>query len=122
MKHLIVIVLACGMLVEVRARGFLDERLLKQYVETINREDEERYVQAIPNDEAFEFLRENIPLFECPDKNVERTYYFRWWTYRKHIRKTPYGHIITEFLPDVSWSANCNAIPCPGLFHFREGR
>ena len=34
---------------------------------------------------------QSIPLFECPDKTIERTYYFRWWTYRKHLRKTPSG-------------------------------
>jgi len=33
-------------------------------------------------------LRTNVPLFECPDKDFERTYYFRWWTYRKHIKQT----------------------------------
>lgn len=96
--------------------------IIKTYVNAFNASDDEPYKQAFPNAKAFDFLAENIPLFECPDKNIERTYYFRWWTYRKHIKKTSDGYIITEFLPDVSWAGPKNAIPCAGLHHFREGR
>jgi hypothetical protein len=96
--------------------------IIKTYVDRFNASEEEPYKQAFPNSKAFDFLSENIPRFVCPDKNVERTYYFRWWTYRKHIKKTPNGFIITEFLPDVSWASTNNAIPCAGLHHFREGR
>lgn len=107
---------------EAYSQDVLSSDLLNSYISEFNRTDNELYQQYIPNKDAYLFLKENIPLFDCPDKNVERTYYFRWWTYRKHIKKTPYGFIITEFLPDVSWSANQNAITCPGLFHFLEGR
>lgn len=100
----------------------LTPNFLKTYVDAFNATDNELYKQEIPNNKAFEFLSENIPLFECPDKNVERTYYFRWWTYRKHIKNTPDGFIITEFLPDVSWAGRYNAITCPGTHQFREGR
>jgi len=102
--------------------GPLKNEILKKYVNSFNESDHEYYQQHISNAGSYDFLADNIPLFECPDKNVERTYYFRWWTYRKHIKKTPVGYIITEFLPDVSWSATYNAITCPGLFHFNEGR
>lgn len=100
----------------------LNTDIIKTYVEAFNASDEEPFKQEFPNSKAFEFMAENIPLFECPDKNVERIYYFRWWTYRKHIKKTTDGFIITEFLPDVSWAGPKNAIPCAGLHHFREGR
>lgn len=102
--------------------GILKNELVKEYVDAFNTSDEELYIQKFPNIEAADFMIENIPLLECPDKNVERTYYFRWWTYRKHIKETPDGHIITEFLPNVSWAARYNAITCPGRFHFLEGR
>ncbi|KPK77384.1 MAG: hypothetical protein AMJ79_03400 [Phycisphaerae bacterium SM23_30] len=107
------------------------EKLLKQsgkadsfrhYIDTFNKGDEELYVQHIPNDGAWEFLKANIPLFECPDDSIERTYYFRWWTYRKHIKNTPDGFVITEFLPNVPWSGKHNAISCPAGHHFYEGR
>ncbi|BCX46470.1 coagulation factor 5/8 type domain-containing protein [Haloferula helveola] len=94
---------------------------LDAYVERFNREDEELY-SNIPNSEALAFLRKNIPLFECPDEDIERTYYFRWWTYRKHVRKTPEGYVVTEFLPQVSWSRKYNTICCPAGHQFREGR
>jgi hypothetical protein len=94
---------------------------LKAYVERFNADDEELYT-SIPNAEAYRFLEENIPLFECPDPEFERTYYFRWWTYRKHVKNTPDGYVITEFLPKVSWSRKHNTISCPAAHHYYEGR
>jgi hypothetical protein len=52
--------------------------LLRDYVRRFNAADEELYANAIPNAEAEDFLLENIPRFACPDKDIERTYYFRW--------------------------------------------
>jgi hypothetical protein len=95
---------------------------LRTYVERFNDLDEDIYPQAVANAEAYDFLKTNIPLFSCPDELMERTYYFRWWTYRKHIKRTPVGHIITEFLPQVPWAGNHNAIPCAAMHHFMEGR
>lgn len=94
---------------------------LENHVARFNADDEELYAN-IPNKDALAFLKENIPLFECPDENFERTFYFRWWTYRKHIRSTPDGYVITEFLPKVSWSRKHNTISCPAAHHFYEGR
>jgi len=94
---------------------------LAQYVDAFNTADEPLYAN-IPNAEAMRFLSVNIPLFECPDKDFERTYYFRWWTFRKHVKKTPDGYVITEFLPNVPWSGKHNTISCPAAHHFREGR
>ncbi|HKK19050.1 MAG TPA: hypothetical protein VJ952_10260, partial [Opitutales bacterium] len=99
----------------------LDTEKLKCYVERFNADDEEMYAN-IPNAQAYDFLKDNIPLFECPDEDFERTYYFRWWTYRKHVKQTPEGYVITEFLPKVSWSKKYNTISCPAGHHFYEGR
>ena len=68
--------------------------VIESYVNQFNREDNELYKQDIPNCGASDFLRKNIPFFECPDKELEKTYYFRWWTYRKHIKKTPDGSLL----------------------------
>ena len=94
---------------------------LQKYVAQFNADDEELYAN-IPNKDAFSFLEKNIPLFECPNTDFERTYYFRWWTYRKHVKKTPDGYVITEFLPKVPWSGKHNTISCPAGHHFYEGR
>ena len=96
--------------------------LVDKYVTEFNYFDDERYSQEYPNEKAVEFLAANIPLFECPDKELEKTYYFRWWTFRKHIRNTPEGYVVTEFLPNVPWSGVYNTICCPAAHHFNEGR
>jgi hypothetical protein len=96
----------------------------KHYVDKFNQNDEELYkeMEAIPNAQAWDFLKANIPLLDCPDKAIEETYYFRWWTYRKHIHRTPQGYIITEFLPAVPWAGKDNSINCAAGFHLTEGR
>ena len=95
---------------------------LESYVEKFNKSDNELYPQHIPNENAFEFLSENIPLVDLPNKDLEETYYFRWWTFRKHIKSTEDGFVITEFLPEVSWSMKHNTINCPAGHHIYEGR
>ncbi|HLX61182.1 MAG TPA: glycosyl hydrolase family 65 protein [Planctomycetota bacterium] len=95
---------------------------LKHYVDEFNKTDNELYKQYIPNAAAWEFLADHIPLFDCPDKELEEIYYFRWWTYRKAINRTPDGFVITEFLPKVSWAGKYNTIDCAAGHHFREGR
>ncbi|MCL3780100.1 hypothetical protein EMN47_06820 [Prolixibacteraceae bacterium JC049] len=100
----------------------LEAQNFAHYFEFFNSNDNEHYKQRYPNDKAFSFLKENIPFFNCPDKELEKTYYFRWWTYRKHIRETPTGFVITEFLPDVPWAGKYNTISCPAALHFYEGR
>lgn len=92
------------------------------YIREFNEKDRELYIQYIPNSQSESFLKKNIPYFNCPDKEIEKTYYFRWWTFRKHIRNTPEGFVITEFLPDVSWAGKYNTINCPAGHHFYEGR
>ena len=104
------------------APAVLDARILQGYVKTFNRHDNELYSNAFPNTKALEFLQGNIPLFDCPDEDIRRTYYYRWWSYRKHVKQTPDGYVVTEFLPQVSWSGKHNAINCPAGHHFYEGR
>ena len=98
-----------------------DEKI-DEYTALFNASDEELYVNDIPNKDAAAFLKANIPVFDCPDKELEKTYYFRWWTYRKHIRKTADGYVVTEFLPNVPWAGKHNTISCPAAHHIREGR
>lgn len=108
----------------VMGRGpmLLETGAYQYYAEQFNRGDDELYVQYFNNAGAWDFLKNNIPLFECSDKDIEETYYFRWWIYRKHIKNTPDGFVITEFLPKVPWAGKYNTIPCAAGHHFREGR
>jgi len=100
----------------------LNSSIIDTYVNQFNAHDEELFIQKYPNAQAADFLKANIPFFECPDKELEEIYYFRWWTYRKHIKQTPDGYIITEFLPTVPWAGKYNGISCPALLQYNEGR
>jgi predicted GH43/DUF377 family glycosyl hydrolase len=100
----------------------LQAETLRHYVDTLNANDRELYSQHIPNAAAWDFLKVNIPLLDCPDREIEEIYYFRWWTFRKHIKQTPEGFVITEFLPAVPWAGKFNTINCAAGHHLREGR
>ena len=94
---------------------------LKDYVTRFNADDEEMF-SNIKNKDAYAFLENNIPLFDCPDEDFRRTYYFRWWMYRKHVKRTEDGYVVTEFMPPVGWAGKHNTISCPAAHHFYEGR
>ncbi|MHC4647797.1 MAG: MGH1-like glycoside hydrolase domain-containing protein [Planctomycetota bacterium] len=96
----------------------------KHYVDNFNKNDVEYFPPSIPNEKAWEFMKANIPLFECPnpDKDIEEIYYFRWWAYRKHIKDTVDGFVIDEFRPKVGWGAKHNTISCAAGHHIYEGR
>jgi hypothetical protein len=81
-----ILVLAAGVLFSglapaAAAAAVLKSAAFKHHVETFNAAADEPYANAIPNAKAWDFLADNMPLFECPDEDLERTYYFRWWTY-----------------------------------------
>ena len=95
---------------------------LREYVSEFNSRDEEIYVNDICNADSFDYLKNNAPLLDCPDKELEKTFYFRLWTLRKHWKSTPVGHVMTEFLPDVCWAGPYNTINCPLGHHIREAR
>jgi len=92
------------------------------YIDSFNANDDELYRQAFTDKGAWQFLQANIPLFDCPDQQLEETYYFRWWTLRKHIKQTPAGYIFSEFLPAVNWAGKYNSINCAAGHHFYEAR
>ncbi len=94
----------------------------KHFIDQFNRDDTELYAGSISNRAAWDFLKDNIPLFDCPDAAMNEVYYFRWWTYRKHIHQTPAGYVITEFLPPVPWAGKYNSINCAAGHHLHEGR
>ncbi|GHT64010.1 hypothetical protein AGMMS50239_20950 [Bacteroidia bacterium] len=103
-------------------KTFIKQAEWESYIDKFNQLDDEVYVQDIPNSGAKAFLENKIPLFDCPDKQLVETYYFRWWTYRKHVKKIPSGYVISEFLPDVPWAGKYNTISCAAAHHIYEGR
>ncbi len=104
------------------AEMVLNPASFRHYVDTFNRNDVVRNAYYIDNESSWGWLRQNIPFFESSDKTLEEIYYFRWWTYRKHIARTPGGFVVTEFLPPVSWAGKYNTISCAAGHHIYEGR
>jgi hypothetical protein len=61
--------------------------------------EDEPIINLVPNSEAATWLEANIPLFDCPDAEVNEIYFFRWWALRKHLRRAPDGSFVfTEFI------------------------
>lgn len=96
--------------------------VLKKYVIYFNAIDTEAVKNYVPNAQAFDWLAANIPLFESPDAVLEQNYYYRWWSYRKHLVKTPEGFIFTEFIEPVKHAGKYNSISCALGHHVYEGR
>ena len=92
------------------------------YADRFNRMEDENIVTTIPNSESSEWMRKNIPLFDCPDRDFEEMYYYRWWTLRKHIKRTPAGYGMTEFLVQRSYADRYNLIACAIGHHVMETR
>jgi hypothetical protein len=107
--------------VSTRSR-ILDPEQFRHHIEFFNRMAPEHPVTTIPNADAWAWMNSNVPFFTCPDADVERTYYYRWWTYRKAIKRTPAGFIITEFLKPVKHAGEYNALSCAFGHHIAEGR
>jgi hypothetical protein len=104
-------------------KGFvLKASAFKHYVDHFNTMEDENIKQAIPNDSAWSWMKKNVPLFECPQQNFEEMFYFRWWTLRKHIKKTEKGFAFTEFLIQRSYADKYNLIASALGHHIYESR
>jgi mannosylglycerate hydrolase MGH1-like protein/F5/8 type C domain-containing protein/glycosyl hydrolase family 65 len=67
---------------------------------------------------------DNIPFFECSDKQIEQVYYYRWKLYKAHIRHVgDNSYVITEFINHVPWDRDpyCT-INAASMHHIYEGR
>lgn len=100
----------------------LKHQQFKHYVDYFNSMETPNIEQAIPNDSAWYWMQQNIPLFECPQQNMEEIFYYRWWTLRKHIKKTPQGFVMTEFLVQRSYADKYNLISSGLGHHIYESR
>lgn len=104
------------------AETILDPANYRRHVEKFNAIEDEPVINLIPNIASWEWIASHVPMFECPDKQFEETYYYRWWTYRKHIKQTPKGRVITEFIAPVSHAGPYNTVSCALGHHVTEGR
>ena len=87
------------------ACAVLNPATYSHYVEHFNAMEDENVTNYISNAKSWDWLRGEIPFFDCPDHEVEEMYYYRWWSFRKHLEKTDKGFVFSEFLtrpPPVS--------------------
>lgn len=94
----------------------------RHFVDRFNAMEDENIAQAVPNAEAWAWMKRNIPLFDTPDRDFAELFYYRWWTLRKHLRKTPEGWAMTEFLVPRSYADRHNLIACAVGHHIYESR
>jgi hypothetical protein len=106
----------------VPAPALLSYDRFAHYADRFNAMEDENIVTTIPNAQASEWMRANIPLFDCPDEQMREMFYYRWWTLRKHIKRTPAGYGMTEFLVQRSYADRYNLIACAIGHHVMESR
>lgn len=71
---------------------------LESQVAYFNQMEPEAVVNLVPNAQAAAWLKDRIPLFDCPDDDVRQIYYFRWWAIRKHLLKSGDTLTFSEFI------------------------
>ena len=100
----------------------LDSASFAQHIERFNKMENENRTNFVSNAQSWDWIKTNIPFFECPDREVEEIYYFRWWSFRKHLVQTTNGFVLTEFLVPIRHAGAFNTISCASGHHLAEGR
>jgi hypothetical protein len=86
--------------------------------------------QALLDRETFwdnrdwDWYRANIPFFECPNSDIQTTWYYRWELVTKHLTygSPDSGYSFTEFIDRPFWSGAYGAISCPAGHQLYEVR
>jgi hypothetical protein len=86
--------------------------------------------QALLDRETFwdnrdwDWYKARIPFFECPDADIQTTFYYRWELLTKHLTygSPNTGYTFTEFIDRPFWSGTYGAISCPAGHQLYEAR
>jgi len=72
----------------------------------------------------WDWYKQHCPFFECPDGEIDTTYFYRWEVITKHLvyGSPETGYTFTEFIDRPGWSGTYGAISCPLGHHFHELR
>ncbi|MCA9189847.1 MAG: hypothetical protein KDA99_29690, partial [Planctomycetales bacterium] len=86
--------------------------------------DQQLNAQSFWDNRDFDWYRQNIPFFECPDADITTTYYYRWDLLTKHLTygSPNSGYSFTEFIDRPFWSGAYGAISCPAGHQLYEAR
>lgn len=80
--------------------------------------------QTFWDNRDWDWYRDHIPFFECPDADITTTYYYRWELLTKHLTygSPNSGYSFTEFIDRPFWSGAYGAISCPAGHQLYEAR
>ncbi len=80
--------------------------------------------QTFWDNRDWDWYKQNIPFFECPDRDIETTYYYRWELVTKHLTygSPNSGYSFTEFIDRPFWSGAYGSISCPAGHQLYEVR
>lgn len=81
-------------------------------------------VQTFWDNRDWDWYKASIPFFECPDAELNTTYYYRWEVVTKHLTygSPSTGYTFTEFIDRPFWSGKYGAISCPAGLQLYEVR
>jgi hypothetical protein len=71
-----------------------------------------------------QWYEDNVPFIDLPDKTIQDVYYYRWRTWKEHLRYTnpTDGWILTEFLDCCGYAAPYQAVDAAAGHQISEGR
>lgn len=80
--------------------------------------------QTFWDNRDFDWYGKTIPFFECPDRELVTTWYYRWELVTKHLTygSPESGYSFTEFTDRPFWSGTYGAISCPAGHQLYEVR
>jgi hypothetical protein len=80
--------------------------------------------QTFWDNRDWSWYKENIPFFDCPDADLNTTYYYRWEVVTKHLTygSPSSGYCFTEFIDRPFWSGAYGSISCPAGHQLYEVR
>jgi hypothetical protein len=80
--------------------------------------------QTFWDNRDWDWYKANIPFFDCPDTDIQTTYYYRWELLTKHLTygSPANGYTFTEFIDRPFWSGAYGAISCPAGHQLYEAR
>ena len=72
----------------------------------------------------FDWYKNSIPIFDCPDKEILTTYYYRWELVTRHLvyGNPNTGYAFTEFANRPGWSGAYGTIACPAGLQINDVR
>ena len=112
--------ISTSMAARLPAQPLLDPNSYRHYFVQFNSDEKDLLGKSEPL--PWDWFEQNIPWLDVPDKSLEEIYYFRWYSFQKHIKREPGGYVIDEFAVNVPWAGKYNTISAAAGHHIREAR